>query len=365
MFRTQMTCLLFILFIGIAQSQVAYENLVPNPGFEKFSAPVIGWFYKGAHFSSVMKYWSSPTGASPDIFGSKVRVPQKWKDKGFGNCSPHGGLNMVGITTYGCEDGKPHCREYIQIQLKEALVKNQTYYLEFWVAHLQGSLYCNNLGVYFSDVIYDYKTEEFLDFEANVSAENPIEINGHAWKKISGSFTADSEASYLIIGNFERDKNTKTSGESKLNFSYYYVDDVVLRKQEPILNVPLKKDDLISIDVKQGEVITLKNIFFDLDKAELLPRSYKELYKLLKLLRTNPNMEIEVRGHTDNQGEEAYNMHLSVERAKAVVDYLRKGGVAKKRTSFKGFGDTKPIANNDDSAGRQMNRRVEFYVIKK
>lgn len=97
----------------------------------------------------------------------------------------------------------------------------------------------------------------------------------------------------------------------------------------------------------------------------MLPRSFKELYKLLKLLRANPNMVIEIRGHTDNQGEPAYNMHLSHERAKAVVDYLKNGGINPSRTTFRGFGDTIPIADNNSLEGRQLNRRVEFYVIKK
>ena len=366
MIKRFITYVFFILCAGtaIAQQQT-YENLVPNPGFEKFSGPVIGWFYKGSHFSTVMKYWSSPTGASPDIFGSKVRVPKKWSDKGFGKCSPHSGQHMVGITSYGCKNGKPHCREYIQIQLSEPLVVNQSYYVEFWVSHLPRSLYCNNIGAYFSEIFYDYKTEEFLDFTPSIKAEEAIEIPPNTWKKISGSFIAKKEASNLILGNFSEDDQTITKGEKDLNFSYYYIDDVVVRKQEPILDVPIKKDDLIAIDIQEGATITLKNIFFDLDKAELLPRSYKELYKLLKLLRVNPNMVIEIRGHTDNQGEAEYNMHLSFERAKAVVEYLKKGGINDQRTTFRGFGDTQPIAENTTLEGRQMNRRVEFYVIKK
>lgn len=359
------TYLFFSLYALLAYSQQDYKNIVPNPGFEKFSAPAIGWFYKGSHFSSVMKYWSSPTGASPDIFGSKVRVPKLWRDKGFGNCQPHSGLRMVGITAYGCEDGKPHCREYIQIQLEEPLVPGQNYYVEFWLSHLPRSLYCNNIGAYFSEIFYDYKTEEILEFNPQVKADQPIEIQNQKWHKISGSFTAADEAGYLIIGNFAKDEQTKTEGTKDLNFSYYYVDDITVKKQEPILNVPIKKDDLISIDIKEGETITLKNIFFDLDKAELLPRSYKELYKLLKLLRANPNMVIEIRGHTDNQGETAYNMHLSFERAKAVVEYLKEGGISPDRTTFRGFGDTQPIADNTTLEGRQLNRRVEFYVVRK
>ena len=56
-------------------SEDEYQNIVPNPSFELYSGPPIGWFYKGDHYTEVMKYWSSPTVASPDVFGPRVRVP--------------------------------------------------------------------------------------------------------------------------------------------------------------------------------------------------------------------------------------------------------------------------------------------------
>jgi len=130
-----------------APTGVVQENIIPNPSFEKYASTPIGWFYKGKHFTSVMKYWNAPTGASPDIFGPKVRVPAQWAEKGFGEQGAHSGVSMSGITAYGCENGKPHCREYIQIQLKEPLVPGQQYYAEFWVSHLPRSLRINNLGM--------------------------------------------------------------------------------------------------------------------------------------------------------------------------------------------------------------------------
>ena len=359
---------IFIIFVyanPFAQNRT-YENIVPNAGFEKFSGTPIGWFYKGSHFSSVMKYWNSPTSASPDIFGERVRVPRHWSEKGFGRMSPHAGLHMVGITTYGCDEGKPHCREYLQIQLSEPLVPYQNYHVEFWVNHLPRSLCSNNLAIHFSEKSFEFKTEKLLNLMPHVQAENVVMDRSGTWQKISSDFIPKNEAGYLIIGNFKTDKetNTQTCAQSDLNFAYYYIDDIVVRKKEPIKEVPRKKDDLTYLKVKEGLIIPLKNIFFDLDKAELLPVSYKELYKLLKLMRTNPSMVIEVRGHTDNQGQPDYNQHLSIERARAVVNYLREGGITEERTQFKGFGASQPIADNNTVDGRQLNRRVEFLILK-
>ena len=141
----------FLFFFKTVAQEAVQPNIIPNPSFERFSSPPIGWFYKGKHYTEVMKYWSSATNASPDVFGPKVRVPDHWQKKGFGKQNPRSGHAMSGITVYGCEEGKPHCREYIQIQLSEPLVVGQDYLAEMYVTHLPYSLRSNNLGFHFSD----------------------------------------------------------------------------------------------------------------------------------------------------------------------------------------------------------------------
>ena len=119
MFKLRLWCLYLWLLPGFLVSQTidSDPNLVPNPSFEQFAAPPLGWFYKGAHFTRLVRYWSSPTLASPDAFGPRVVVPTHWKDRGFGAMPTYQGKAMAGITVYGCTDGKPHCREYIQVPL--------------------------------------------------------------------------------------------------------------------------------------------------------------------------------------------------------------------------------------------------------
>jgi len=81
-------------------------------------------------------------------------------------------------------------------------------------------------------------------------------------------------------------------------------------------------------------------------------------------LNDNPNLEIEIGGHTDNIGSVAYNLELSRERAKAVTLYLVSKGIRISRIKFKGYGRSIPIASNETEEGRQLNRRVEFKIIK-
>jgi len=76
-------------------------------------------------------------------------------------------------------------------------------------------------------------------------------------------------------------------------------------------------------------------------------------------------MIIEVRGHTDSVGEDDYNVYLSRKRAKAVVGFLNENDISKSRTRYAGYGDSSPIANNSNTKGRKLNRRVEFLIIRK
>ncbi len=117
--------------------------------------------------------------------------------------------------------------------------------------------------------------------------------------------------------------------------------------------------------IEVGNTVVLRNIFFDVDKSTLRKESYAELETLLKLLNDNKSLRIEISGHTDNQGSADYNLKLSQNRAKAVVDYLVSKGIASSRLESQGYGLTKPIATNATAAGRQLNRRTEFKILSK
>ncbi len=130
----------------------------------------------------------------------------------------------------------------------------------------------------------------------------------------------------------------------------------LLIELQPILPVAVSKED-------QPKPIILKNIFFETASASLLPVSTKELQRLYQLLIDNPSMKIQINGHTDDVGNDEDNLALSRDRAKAVFNYLIQEGISETRLSFKGYGETTPIENNDSPQGRQANRRTEFVVI--
>lgn len=123
--------------------------------------------------------------------------------------------------------------------------------------------------------------------------------------------------------------------------------------------------DLYLVPIEVGQVVRLNNIFFEFGKATLRPESSEELDRVAALLTDNPSMQIDIAGHTDNVGSDADNLKLSDDRAKAVHDYLVNKGVVATRLSWKGYGETKPVAGNDTDEGRAQNRRVEFVIRSK
>jgi outer membrane protein OmpA-like peptidoglycan-associated protein len=115
--------------------------------------------------------------------------------------------------------------------------------------------------------------------------------------------------------------------------------------------------------IEANAKVILKNVFFDTKKTDLKPQSIAELDNVVKLMNENPNMKVLISGYTDNVGKPADNLILSKGRAVSVVNYLLFKGVQKDRLSYKGFGETNPIATNDTEQGRALNRRTELSVV--
>jgi outer membrane protein OmpA-like peptidoglycan-associated protein len=129
------------------------------------------------------------------------------------------------------------------------------------------------------------------------------------------------------------------------------------------------KPDTIPPPPPIDTVVVMNNIYFDFDKAIILPQSFEYIdAQIFTMLKRYPTMVLEISGHTDDMGSNAYNLDLSQQRANAVKYYLEAKGIAPERLTAIGFGETKPIAPNkingkDNPEGRKKNRRTEFKVL--
>jgi len=267
---------------------------------------------------------------------------------------------MVGIKTYGCDSGTMHCREYIQIDFSEPLRSGERYFLEFWVNPMITSIRNNNIGAALLEVATQEDSEYGLYYlDPVVVDSNIINIPPNEWRRISGTFTADYSYESLVIGNFRTDEDTrfkKRTGD--ISYAYYFIDDVLL------FSLDRKEDKVLTeAPLEVGNTIQLDKVLFEVDKANLLPSSEKQLKELINVLQQNATMHIRICGHTDNQGDDAYNQNLSEQRTQTIAKYLINAGVQSSRLATKGFGEQLPLASNDTEEGRQLNRRVEFVIL--
>lgn len=187
--------------------------------------------------------------------------------------------------------------------------------------------------------------------------EATIELVDNAKNELISTFTSNSSTGKFLV-SLPSGKNygIAVKAEGYLFHSENFDIPEAKNYQEVNKEIRLKKASV-------GTKIVLRNIFFDLAKATLRTESNTELDRLIGVLTDNPNLKIEISGHTDNQGSLALNTKLSEDRAKAVVDYLISKGVDSGRLTFMGYAFNQPIATNDTEEGRQENRRVEFKVM--
>ena len=134
----------------------------------------------------------------------------------------------------------------------------------------------------------------------------------------------------------------------------FTIDQLELTDEGYLLDIPMSK-------IKPGTFV-LENIFFEVNKFELQPASIIELEKVYKMLDLNKDIEVEISGHTDSDGNDQDNMVLSENRAQAVVDWLVEKGISSSRLSFKGYGETKPIVDNSSKENKAKNRRTELTI---
>lgn len=119
------------------------------------------------------------------------------------------------------------------------------------------------------------------------------------------------------------------------------------------------------IPIEEGQIVRLNNIFFATGKSTLNPESFAELDRIAISMTENKTLTIELGGHTDNTGSTEFNLELSQNRADSVREYLIGKGIEPDRVASKGYGETVPVAKNDTPEGQQLNRRVEFKILKK
>ena len=151
-----------------------------------------------------------------------------------------------------------------------------------------------------------------------------------------------------------------------------YLPNAVHFTKPAVDNIVLNNPTICLFDAPKtsGGTVAVDNIYYDFNSATLRDESFPVLDQLVSMMNENKDMKLEIGAHTDSKGTEVYNLKLSDARAKSVIDYLISKGIAPDRLESKGYGESKPVADNanadgtDNPEGRQKNRRTEFKILK-
>ncbi|MGB0861956.1 MAG: OmpA family protein [Saprospiraceae bacterium] len=202
-----------------------------------------------------------------------------------------------------------------------------------------------------------------------VLSKESVGASKYAWADL------DKEMDFRIEGTKAGyKKTTKLFNTKALAKTKNYKFTIALEREEvvdpiAIAEPEVKKEEVLKVEkfdrkkIAVGTVLRTEEIQFKADKYELLPSSDNVLKNLASLLKSNPDIKIELGGHTNNIPDSKYCDWLSEERAKAVVDYLTKRGIAANRLTYKGYGKREPITTNKTKDGRRKNQRVDIKII--
>ncbi len=214
--------------------------------------------------------------------------------------------------------------------------------------------------------------EEYLTSAFNMVSDQPIEIKSISITGrvlIGGTNMPASDVENKLLDKDGRViKTTRTNAEGQFRFDNLPIEDykVEIEDNDPRLTGDVKyliEDVQVKTSAHEVSKKLFENIYFGFDKFSLRPEAKKVLKELAEYYKQNPEIQIEMNANTDSYGSSEYNKMLAGKRGEAALDFLIQRGVDKSALVINALGETKPLATNDNAAGRQLNRRVEFHII--
>jgi len=179
-------------------------------------------------------------------------------------------------------------------------------------------------------------------------------------KEVEGVIDA-STGSYVAVMAVKKDEDIMLTAKKK----GYAFSSQLISSNEVVVGKPVKTEKVEIKPIEVGKAYQINDINFATNSYEITPKIMFVLNEFIDFLATNPTVKIAINGHTDNIGDPKENLLLSENRAKAVYNYLLIEDIAESRLSFKGYGETKPMASNESEKGRAKNRRTEFVIVGK
>jgi OOP family OmpA-OmpF porin len=361
-------CFFGVVLLGCTSFPGYAQNLVPNPGFEEYTTCPKEHLKFGETLS--LPGWYSPTLGTPDYYNQCSQWQCKASENWAGISRDYSGKGYAGLI--GFMKNKDY-REYLGTELMQPLDSGAVYRVQFsFRLSSYSKISSGRLGLALTKQKVKIRHDAQLDLKPALFAmpDSGLVTQSGLWQTVSADYVAEGGERFLIIGNFFSANEIPVykilfngNHEPMLaSASYFYIDDVIVQPQiqfEP--NLPIALED----DIFKGDsVVTLRHVQFAYNSAVLNKASEPELQHLLRFLQTTPDAHIEIAGHTDDQGTDAYNLDLSRRRAEAVLLFLVGKGIDRNRLRAKGYGKAEPLIRQTDEGARSLNRRVEVRLLK-
>ncbi|NNL09213.1 MAG: OmpA family protein [Croceitalea sp.] len=335
------------------------QNLVVNGDFESYNTCPL-------HIVNIDKLLddiSLPTASSGDYYNEcnkgEFSVPLNFK----GNQAAIGGSGYTGLYFYALND----YREYLQMNTAKTLRAKHPYKISIQVSLAESStLAVKNMSVLLANKkirlpnssaltsgrLNKLENDEY--YELALTADRSL-TESDSWITLTAEFDARGFENHILIGNFSDNENTRLLNNNQdvqsSDFSYYYVDNVVL-------------EELPRVNYDEDKIYVLEHNPLEPKGYELDDEAIASVQKIFKFLKENAEVQMKITGHVSNLESPEYNQFISSLRARAVALYLKKLGIDDSRLVWEGVGDTKPLRNGNIKNGKLGNGRVEFVMTK-
>lgn len=346
-------------------STVFAQNVVPNGDFEKTK------FFHLPRTLGALSGWFKINSTTPDYLIGEFHMDGRQK--------PKSGNAYIGLF-----NNNKNYVEYIAVKLSQTLKRGRLYCVSMYVNRVDNynyavdklsfSLTANKPSLKGKGLNYSLKYQDFGYTSDSILRDKK------EWMHLCATYYADGSEKYLTLGYLNPEfKIYRLERGRPYAHAYYFIDDVsVLEITDSAVCsckyiAPKKKEvvatkDSMNIDSPVINLIALTtlNIEFSYNSYRLPQSAYGMLDSLADIIKSYTSGEtIVVSGHTDSTGNEASNLKLSLQRAKAVTEYLTRKGVSKSRLSYEGHASTLPVASNRTEEGRRKNRRIEIRIFRK
>lgn len=349
---------------------LAAQNLVPNGSFEEYSS--CPGSYTGHAVEFRASSWHPLTTGTPDYFNTcsegEADVPYNWA----GVSDPFDGYGYAGIFTYMTYPKE--YREYLHCKLSEPLIKDSVYHVSFRYKLSSYSKYtADRIGALLSDSLKQLGHDRPLKIEPSISfvKDSALTPETGAWELARAEYRAKGNEQFLTIGNFAGNQLTQAyyirsrpaSEPMVAHSAYYYIDDVKVVPGFSAMPADGAPGFFPEMEPELNTVYVLKNIQFEFDSHSLMPVSYHDLDKVVAYMLEHPDVSVRLMGHTDDVGDDDYNLRLSASRAASAAAYLGSKGVSERRIATSGYGERQPLVPATTDEAREKNRRVEVEFV--